>query len=50
MPNHLTVIGGKFKCSAHGSDFAHFVGIATKNKVLSEIRQALGFQKSRVDI
>ena len=46
----MPVIGGKFKCSAQGSDLAPFLGIATKNKVPSEIKQALGFQKSRVDI
>ena len=50
MPNHSPAIGGKFKSSAQGSDLAPNLGIATKNKVPSEIKQALGFQKSRVDI
>ena len=50
MPNHspIIAIGRKFKCSAQESDSVPFLGIATKNKVPSEIKQALGFQKSRV--
>ena len=41
MPKLFTVMGGKFKFSAQGSDLASFIGNFTKVKIPAEIKPPL---------